>query len=251
MATVAVVAATAVLASTSSPAFADPSQVRQGETIIFSHCESNWVVIPSNAGTIDIDNSGPTCQTIFRVSRTYLGPFEVSGGFASYFLEVTNDGSASIGATFTPTAAPGPCLQIVSGDSVNFGDITPGMSVFSDSLTEVQSCALVDVTLTAAVSPATSGTTVWQPDREHGLLFQDLNPNSFAYQLNSLVNGEQFFTILDTAPSVFVHGFDGSADLPMQPGTTRTFAHTMRIGAGSSGIGQQFSATVTLTATAA
>jgi hypothetical protein len=249
MATVAVVTATAVLASTTSPAFAD--QIRQGETITIDWCSSNWVVNPSNAGTIEIDNSGSMCRSIFRASPTYLGPANLYDGDIGFFLEVTPDESASIGATFTPTAAPGPCLQIVSGDSVNFGDITPGQAVLSESLTDVQSCAVVDVTLTAAVSPATSGTTVWQPDREHGLLFQDLNPNSFAYQMNSLVDGTQFFSILDTVPSVFVNGFDGSADVPMQPGTTRTFAHTMRIGSGSSGLGQQFSATVTLTATAA
>jgi hypothetical protein len=175
----------------------------------------------------------------------------VSGGFASYFFEVTNDGSASIGATFTPTAAPGPCLQIVSGANVSFGDVTPGPAVVSASPTEVQSCAQTDITLTAAVSPATSGGTVWQPDRVTDIWSPDLNPNTFAYQMNGVAEGTQFIAALDTVPRAFVNGFTGGPDLPLQPGTTRLFAHLLAIGSGSSGLGQQFSATVTLTATAA
>ncbi len=250
MATVAVVTATAVLASTTSPAFADPIRVGQGETITLPwDCIAFPTVIPSNAGTVSYSNN---CTLLFTASLTYSGPVELTDWYRPTLeYEVTPDESASIGATFTPTAAPGPCLQIVSGANVSFGDVTPGPAVLSEFPTEVQSCAQTDITLTAAVSPATSGGTVWQPDRVTDIWAPDLNPNTFAYQMNGVAEGTQYLAALDTVPRAFVNGFTGGPDLPLQPGTTRLFAHLLAIGSGSSGLGQQFSTTVTLTATAA
>ena len=255
MATVAVVAATAVLASTTSPAFADPIRVGQGETVIVpSPCSESFSVDPSIAGTVSPSNNlEDDCRLLFTASPTYSGLVSLhSFDFQiTYEYEVTSIGSASIGATFTPTAAPGPCLEIVSGATISFGNVTPGLSVSSGAGTYVRSCSQVDLTFAAAVSPATSGDTVWQPDRWNGLTNQDLSPNSFAYQLRTSLDGDSFSAFLDTVPSVFINYSDYSSDVPLQPGTTRVFSHSIRLGAGSSGLGQQFTTTVTLTATAA
>jgi hypothetical protein len=284
MAAVAIVTTTAVLASAASPALAAtpppppaPTPVRQGQTItlfqvIMEECVADYFgVVPSVAGTVSTAVDGSDCRIRFTASSTYLGPVTVSDDdIRTVQLEVTNK-NASIGATFTPKAAPGPCIQIVSGANIDFGDVTiGGRSVESQTETQVQSCAQINMNINATVSEATSGiapnVVTLQPEVLVGSL---TSPNTFRYLLVSFFPSCVAGALEQKTYQLHTVGMTSVSDswlepchnpmfrpnerpeAPLQPGTTRQYGHSFEIGAGSSGVGQQFSTTVTLTAMAA
>ncbi|MFZ4810717.1 MAG: hypothetical protein ACOYL9_05175 [Ilumatobacteraceae bacterium] len=269
----AAVAVVAVLATTAAPALAatpppapPPTPVRQGQTItlfqvITEECvDENFGVVPSAAGIVTEAVDGIDCRIQFTASSTYFGPVTVSNSKRTVQLEVTNK-NASIGATFTPKAAPGPCIQIVSGATVPLGEIEIGSYSSEDAptTTEVRSCGWINIKLTASVSAATSGVApnvVTMQPQPHETW--PLKPNKFGYLLSwnqtptpSGQCGPLYTAVLTNVPQAFYRGCDTAADLPLTPQGTRAFSHSLMIGAGSSGAGQEFSTTVTLTAMAA
>jgi hypothetical protein len=251
----AAVAVAAVLATTASPALAatpppppPATPVRQLQTITLfqvttEECVAgDFGVVPSAAGIVTTAVDGSGCRIQFTANSTYLGPVTVSDDDnRTVQLEVTNK-NASIGATFIPKAAPGPCIKITYGANVDFGQITIGVPVNDGTKdTGVESCALTNMALQASVSPATSGGVTMRPVASPA----EPGPNQFSFGTCWFNGLNQWCAQMTELPSTF------PGDLPFAPGDTRRYSHVLKIGAGSSGVGQQFSTTVTLTATTA
>lgn len=239
---VALAFAAAAIASTANAQ--TPFQVEQGRELSLGAVDfgGSATVDPPQAGTLRFIESAPGDPTgllYFTASASYIGPAIIRGidgsGDPVTFATVSVVGPRSdVGATFTPRPAPGPCIVIDSGANVAFGDVTLGTQITAATQTVVRSCASINSTLAAAVAPATSGVApnvvTFTPT--------DVTPapaGSFRYEINA-----GFPVPLAEGASLFPG--------PFTPGTTRTFTHSLLVGAGSSGIGQQFSTTVTFTA---
>jgi hypothetical protein len=162
-----------------------------------------------------------------------------------------------VDATFTPKAAPGPCIQIVSGATVPFGEIEIGRLQDAPTRTQVQSCASINIKLTASVSAAASGVAPNVVTMQPAADSFPIPSNQFRYSLfwqgpTPSDSCSAYRLALGNVPGAFQNICDPEqADLPLGPSTTRSFDHQIYLGAGSSGVGQQFSTTVTLTAMAA
>lgn len=236
-ATALTVAGIAVVSTSVSAQTATP--VRQGETIVVGSTSNTdpFTVSPPQAGTV----SNPTWvgNATFTASATFVGQARVcvAGGTCVDVLVVGP--SADVGATFTPRPAPGPCILIVSGATVAFGDVTVGATATAATGTAVSNCSSgLDVDLFGSISQATSGTgaVVWEPVQTIP------TPNQFRYRLQN--SGDNVDRVLDNDSSVFVQQLPNSF--------TRTFDHTLTIGGGSTtGLNSQFNATITLLAAVA
>jgi hypothetical protein len=251
--------------------------VQQGRTVNLGSIDpflDNFTVDPVAAGTVaknliippsqgGENYEGTVSATLsFTASTSYLGPATIRQSNGTAAFSVLVGGSASVGATFTPKAAPGPCIQIVSGATVPLGEIEIGSdsALEAPTRTQVRSCAPINTKLNASVSAATSGVTPNVVTMQPSLLESGpLGPNKFQYQIASRVDptsSEQcpvgiYWADLTNLPRLIKCFADLSIDFQLTPGTTREIYHRLWIGAGSSGAGQEFSTTVTLTAMAA
>ncbi len=238
-ATALTVAGIAVVPTNVSAQTATP--VRQGETIVVGSTSNTdpFTVSPPQAGTV----SNPTWvgNATFTASATFVGPARVCLAGGTCVDVVVVGPSADVGATFTPRPAPGPCIVIVSGATVAFGDVTVGATSTAATATALSNCSSgLDVDIYGSITQATSGTgagaVVWEPVQTIP------TPNQFRYRLQN--SGDNVDRVLDNDSSVFVQQLPNSF--------TRTFDHTLTIGAGStSGLNSQFSATITLLAAVA
>ena len=145
--------------------------------------------------------------------------------------------SADVGATFTPRPAPGPCIEVLSGAAVGFGDVTVGVAKAATIETAVTNCSDgLDLDLLGSVSPAVSGSgpgaITWQPWQFENTT----SPNEFVYTVSSsepaTANLGGTPTSIGTAPA----------------GVTRYLDHRLLVSVGSStGLNQEFRTTVTFT----
>lgn len=239
----------AVSAIGTLPAVAADFTINPGEvTSFFSGTASNATVDPSNAGTVTIVPALPglpiSAYIEFAASINFTGLVTITWdsvqlGRSSVTVQV-GTGRQDVSATFTPRPAPGPCILIGSGATVSFGDVTIGATQTGATQTEVRSCASIDQTISASVSAATSGSgqnvISWQPTTS-----STAAPNEFSYALRS--SGQTTSTRLPANGAVAAVGG------PLAPASALSLEHTLAIGAGSTtGIGQPFSATVSLIA---
>jgi len=242
----AVLAATAIVVTTfaaAPSASADPVSVAPGGSVtVRTGCLEPVVrpVIPVQAGTASYD-AGAGILT-FTAAANFGGLATVTlqcfgDSFPSWRFLVGETGAAGVDATFTPRAAPGPCILIASGAAVEFGDVVVGEKKTSATRTTVRSCASIPTRLGIAVDDATSGAdpsvTPLQPTDQ-----TPIPANKFTYEidvgfLQTLANGAVFM------PS------------PIASGASLNVGHALTVGVGSAGLGQQFSTKVTFTATAA
>jgi spore coat protein U-like protein len=241
--------ACAVAAVSSSVAAQTGIPVKQGQTVLLGtlYFAEFATVDPLTAGTLQVtDLPGDTRGELrFTASTSYIGPATINGidtlTDPIVIARVVVEGPrAEVGATFTPRPAPGPCIQILSGGTVDFGDVTVGVAKTASTETVVSNCSSgLDVDIFGSVSQATSGTgpsaVVWEP------VVSPAGPNQFTYRLFGI---ESTSALLDNDSSVRVRGLPN--------GFTRSLSHELGIGAGSStGLNSQFNATVNLLATVA
>lgn len=230
----------AIAIGSGQPAAAAAITVRQGETIVVGSTSntSQFTVSPPDAGTVRL----PTWigNATFTASATFVGPARVC--LSGTCVDVIVVGSrADVGATFTPRPAPGPCILILSGGNIDFGDVTVGATTTAAIGTAVSNCSSgLDVDIYGSITQATSGigpgAVVWEPVQTTP------TPNQFRYRLQN--SGDNVDRVLDNDSSVFVQRLPNSF--------TRTFDHTLTIGAGSAtGLNSPFNATVILIATEA
>lgn len=231
----------AIAIGSSQPATAAAVTVRQGETVVVGSASntSQFTVSPPQAGTVS--NPNWVGNATFTASATFVGPARVCLAGGACVDVIVIGPRADVGATFTPRLAPGPCLQIVSGGTIGFGDVTVGATTTAATGTAVSNCSSgLDVDIFGSITQATSGTgpgaVVWEPVQTTP------TPNQFRYRLQN--SGDNVDRVLDNDSSVFVQRLPNSF--------TRTFDHTLTIGAGSTtGLNTAFSATIVLTATTA
>ncbi len=248
-ATIGLALAGAVAAVSSSAAAQTGIPVNQGQTVLLGtlYFAEFATVDPLTAGTLQVtDLPGDTRSELrFTASTSYIGPATVNGidtlTDPIVIARVVVEGSrADVGATFTPRPAPGPCIQILSGGTVDFGDVTVGVAKTAPIETTVSNCSTgLDVRLYGSVSAATSGTGAtaveWEPVKAAA------GPNQFQYRLTGNESTDLF---LDSASSSPVRTIPN--------GFTRSLNHELNIGAGSTtGLNSQFNATVTLLAAVA
>ena len=232
-----------------SPAVAADFTINPGEVAsFFSGTASNATVDPASAGSVTIVPALAglplSARIDFASSINFSGTATITWdsvqlGRSSVTVQVGTD-RQDVSATFTPRPAPGPCILIGSGATVSFGDVTIGATQTGGTSTEVRSCASIDQSISASVSAATSGSgqnaITWQPTTS-----PTVGPNGFSYGLRS--SGETTATLLPATGAVAAVGST------LAPASAMYLEHTLAIGAGSTtGIGQPFSATVSLIA---
>lgn len=203
------------------------------------------VVEPTAAGTGAVSVSG---TVEFTASAAYAGTATVAvscAGRVGPETTVVNVGEVgSAEATFTPRPAPGPCITVTLNDTgvtgipanIRFGDVTVGQTVTSPTTVVIGSCATIDQGLTAQISDATSGSgpsqVTWEPNNG------SLSPNQFSYELD-IVGQTTPVPLINTPTGVAtlapVELFAATSDLTIAQGS-------------STGIGQQFTATLTFVA---
>lgn len=231
--------AAAIVGVTASPAAAADFTVRQGETVEIdpggvSPGPGQLEVTPAEAGTAVLRPGG---GIRFTASTAYLGAATIAYASAglSWRIEVVGE-QATVGATFTPRAAPGPCIVIVSGGSVAFGDVVVGTPVIAPTTTRIEPCSTAPVSLLGSVAPAVAG-----PVGARVTLTPTVTAPPPAGQFRYVIGG----TPLNAVPIE-----DTSNWLLGGLGTGLTITHTLEVGAGTSTslLGQSFSTTVAFTA---
>lgn len=170
---IATFAAAANVAFAPSPASAAPlHQLRQGETITLGGCPgctpSGVRVDPPQAGTASLVQPGASGDVSFTAAADYLGTaFVTTTGLGTVFYEVMVVGNAATASgSFTPVAAPGPCIVITSNPVVPFGDVTIGGDFASTPAPpSVAGCAPTTVRQDVLVqtSNATNGAATLNP----------------------------------------------------------------------------------------
>ena len=92
----------------------------------------------------------------FTASATFVGPARVRLAVGTCVEFDVVGPSADVGATFTPRPAPGPCIQIVSGATVGFGDVTVGATSTAATETVLSNCSSgLDVDIFGSITQAT------------------------------------------------------------------------------------------------
>ncbi len=242
--------ATTAVATGTTPALAAVARtVEQGQTVSlvqpFVGAESA-TVDPVTAGTLRVGPTDPLfrAELFFTASTSYIGRATITVDPGNPLVIATVDvvgPRADVGASFTPRPAPGPCIQIVSGATVAFGDVTVGAPTTATTQTVVSNCSAgLDVSVFGSISPATSGSgssaVTWEP------VVAVPGPNQFGYRLAD--SGDGISALLDNDSTVFVR--------TLPNGFTRSMDHQLSIGSGSTtGINSAFNATITLLATVA
>jgi hypothetical protein len=198
VATVASVAATAVLASTASPVLADPLQVRQGQTITISDCfETEFTVTPVNAGTTAVVRTvlPTTCRIDFTASSTYLGLVTVSSAVDTYQVLVVGT-KAKASGSFTPVVAPGPCIVISANSVVSFGDVELGGGPTKGNVApSLTGCAPSSVTqdVLIAATAASNGQTFLSVEDPTGCVLSCPPPAAGFYRVTAF--SSSFFRV--------------------------------------------------------
>ena len=233
----AVLAATAIVVTTfaaAPSASADPVSVAPGGSVtVRTGCLEPVVrpVIPVQAGTASYD-AGAGILT-FTAAANFGGLATVTlqcfgDSFPSWRFLVGETGAAGVDATFTPRAAPGPCILIASGANIAFGNVIVGDRIEAPTRTRVSSCAPIALRLSNTVANATSGSApnlvTLTPT-----LGTPVPANEFRYEINETVLFSETLAV----------------------GASLDLRHTVLVGVGSAGLGQSFSTKVTFTATAA
>ena len=198
-------------------------------------------VDPPDAGTLRFEGIPGDFVTVdFTASTTYLGPVTirwtnlVGESLAAPFVVSGDNSSAQ--ATFTPRPAPGPCILIRDGSTIDFGDVTVGDTEVASTRTDIVNCAPFGLRIFSSVSTATSGTgpsaITWEP------VLGAAGPNQFTYGVGQSAPP---FTPIDDAFAVDVGGIPTAS--------IRSFDHQLDVGSGSTtGVGSPFNATVTFLA---
>jgi hypothetical protein len=255
----------AIVGVTTSTATAADFTVRPGSTTtVFGPVVNEFElrqprVDPSTAGTLTIvqDLDAGTEEVVFVAATSYNGEATLSFGLDGQLqtLTVEIDGSQSdISATFTPRPAPGPCIAVALVDpndptgpapsGVGFGDVQVGATAVSPTTINVSSCTTGNLTqfISAQVGDATSGSgpgqVVWEPGTTTGF---GLGPNEFQYAVRLPALPDPI-ALRNDLVGIATFASASSPPLPVQSELT--------VGPGSStGLGEQFSTTVTFVAT--
>jgi hypothetical protein len=209
-----------VVAFTAAPALAVPLQVRQGETItIVSDCfETEFTVSPANAGTTAVVNTffpQPGCRIDFTASSTYSGPATVSSLVDTVELIVVGT-AANARGSFTPVAAPGPCIVITANSVVSFGDVELGGSAQEGNVAPtLAGCAPSSVTQDVLIgaSAASNGQSTLLVEEPTGCVLFCPPPAAGTYRVNAssstavslVVSGSSPSTVLDNQAGDFVN----------------------------------------------
>jgi hypothetical protein len=244
----------AIVGVTTSTVAAADFTVRAGGSVVlpvFSNETDPFSVDPGSAGTVSIPAGGGSPS--FTASTTFAGTAEVCVVGTSCYTILVNGPSASANATFTPRPAPGPCIAVALVDpndptgpapsGVGFGDVQVGATAVSPTTINVSSCTTGNLTqfINAQVGDATSGSgpgqVVWEPGTTTGF---GLGPNEFQYAVRLPALPDPIALRNDVVGIATL--VSASSSLPVQSELT--------VGPGSStGLGEQFSATVTFVAT--
>jgi hypothetical protein len=246
------VAAALVALPATSPATAQTVvQVTQGQTVsLGQRVVAQPTVNPPEAGTLAFVAGSPVPELRFTASVSFTGTATINAlnvSFDPIVVAVVNvvGPSGDVAATFTPRPAPGPCITL-TGTTIDFGDVEVGMRARAAANTVVVPCTEISQDIAAQVSNATAGgeSISWEPTRT------EPGPNQFRYSLDPYgVDGDAEVFLGNDLRTV---GFTNPSEWYDENDSPLFFNHFLIVGLGSTtGFGEQFSATVTFTATAA
>lgn len=107
--------------------------VAGGSVQVCTTCQGGGSVSPSSAGTV---TAGPTNSSVFTASPGFSGTatitatsYEMGTGqytLVTFTVIVLPGNTATANGSFTPVAAPGPCLVITVNSIVDFGNVELG-----------------------------------------------------------------------------------------------------------------------------
>jgi hypothetical protein len=241
----------AIIGMTASTATAADFTVAPGSRTIIARVSTglrDLAVEPNEAAQLGqlgvFDSRGATIgiDLEFVASPDYLGPVTVSWTdqgvprSATIDVRVLDDGD-TVSAVFTPRAAPGPCIVVTSGRSIDFGSVELGARTTAPQTTTVEACSTIDQRLDASVSNADAG-----GGASMNAVKTDPQPNEFVYQLTDVQQTGLGTVSLDNALTRVA-----LLDAPSEGSPIPTFRHELTIAPGSA-TGEQFAATLTFTA---
>jgi spore coat protein U-like protein len=211
---------------------------------------SDLAVEPAAAGQLTIEDVDRIDDGVFADRLVFAADALFTGTatlrYAVYgttsVVTVNVGGAGSVAATFTPRSAPGPCIQLGGATAIDFGTVELGTPIDAAATTTLSKCSDIGQVVRASVTNATAGASTYTPIKTAA------GPNQFNYGLldEAGTPGLGPFTQLD-GTSTQVRAF--AAD----PGPfSYIIRHQLVVGAGSTtGLGAQFSTTLTFTAVAA